>query len=170
MVMSECASASVASSKLIATDIDTNVLKTASTGVYSAEGHKGLSEERRNRFFLKGAGANVGKIRVRPELRKLIEFAPLNLLADIYAVPMDLDVVFCRNVLIYFDKPTQHLVLNRLATHLKIGGLLFAGHSENFSDCRDIFRLRGKTVYERVDLRVASAGVSSAKLRKSVGT
>ncbi|MFM7460944.1 MAG: CheR family methyltransferase, partial [Burkholderiales bacterium] len=72
-------------------------------------------------------------------------------------------------VLIYFDKPTQHLVLNRLATHLKIGGLLFAGHSENFSDCRDIFRLRGKTVYERVDQRLASAGVSSAKLRKSVG-
>jgi chemotaxis protein methyltransferase CheR len=145
------------------------VLETAAAGVYSAEGHKGLSEERRKRFFLRGSGSNAGKIRVRPELRALIEFAPLNLLADGYAVPTDLDVVFCRNVLIYFDKPTQHNVLNRLATHLKVGGLLFAGHSENFSDCRDIFRLRGKTVYERVGHRVDTAGVSPVGLRKSWG-
>jgi chemotaxis protein methyltransferase CheR len=169
MVMSECANVGAPSSSLIATDIDTNVLETAAAGVYSAEGHKGLSEERRKRFFLRGSGSNAGKIRVRPELRALIEFAPLNLLADGYAVPTDLDVVFCRNVLIYFDKPTQHNVLNRLATHLKVGGLLFAGHSENFSDCRDIFRLRGKTVYERVGHRVDTAGVSPVGLRKSWG-
>ncbi|MBC7623968.1 MAG: chemotaxis protein CheR [Aeromicrobium sp.] len=153
MVMSECATGGATNSKLLATDIDTNVLETASNGVYAADGHKGLSESRRNRFFLKGTGANAGKIRVRPELRKLVEFAPLNLLANEYAVPLGLDAVFCRNVLIYFDKPTQHLVLARLARHLKVGGLLFAGHSENFSDCRDIFKLRGKTVYERVDQR-----------------
>jgi len=139
--------------KIIATDIDTNVLETASAGVYAADGHKGLSEQRRNKFFLKGAGQNAGKIRVRAEMRKLIEFAPLNLLSNHYDVPHQLDVIFCRNVLIYFDKPTQHAVLKRLANHLKVGGLLFAGHSENFSDCRDIFKLRGKTVYERVDLR-----------------
>ena len=169
MVMSECANVGAPSSSLIATDIDTNVLETAAAGVYSAEGHKGLSEERRKRFFLRGSGSNAGKIRVRPELRALIEFAPLNLLADGYAVPTDLDVVFCRNVLIYFDKPTQHNVLNRLATHLKVGVLLFAGHSENFSDCRDIFRLRGKTVYERVGHRVDTAGVSPVGLRKSWG-
>ena len=168
MVMSECAASGAASSKLIATDIDTNVLETASNGAYSVDGHKGLSDARRNRFFLKGTGANAGKMRVRPELRKLIEFAPLNLLADSYAVPKDLDVVFCRNVLIYFDKPTQHMVLSRLAAHLKVGGLLFAGHSENFSDCREVFRLRGKTVYERVDQR-SDFGMSAASNRKSVG-
>jgi chemotaxis protein methyltransferase CheR len=169
MVMSECAAGAATLSKLIATDIDTNVLETASNGVYSAEGHKGLSDARRNLFFLKGTGTNAGKIRVRSDLRKLVEFAPLNLLGDSYAVPRDLDVVFCRNVLIYFDKPTQHAVLSRIAAHLKIGGLLFAGHSENFSDCRDIFRLRGKTVYERVDQRVDSSGPSTSGFRKSVG-
>jgi chemotaxis protein methyltransferase CheR len=164
MVMSECATDRATNLKLIATDIDTNVLKIASNGVYSAEGHKYLSEARRNRFFLKGTGSNAGKMRVRPELRKLIDFAPLNLFADSYAVPKDLDVIFCRNVLIYFDQPTQHAMLSRLAAHLKVGGLLFAGHSENFSDCRDIFRLRGKTVYERVDQGIDNVGASSSWL------
>ncbi len=156
---SECFAGSSPNVKIFATDIDTNVLETASAGIYASDGHKGLSEQRRTRFFLKGTGANSGKIRVRPELRKLIEFAPLNLLSSDYAIPADLDVVFCRNVLIYFDKPTQYNVLKRLASHLKPGGLLFAGHSENFSDCRDIFRLRGKTVYERVDARHSGAPV-----------
>lgn len=136
--------------KIIATDIDTNVLETAALGVYPLETLKGVSEERRRRFFLRGTAANAGKARVRPELRKLIEFAPLNLLANSYDVPMDLNFIFCRNVLIYFDKPTQNQVLGRMAQHLSIGGLLFAGHSENFSDNREHFHLRGKTVYERI--------------------
>lgn len=136
--------------KIIATDIDTSVLETAAMGVYPLETLKGVSEERRRRFFLRGTAANAGKARVRPELRKLIEFAPLNLLANTYDVPMDLNFIFCRNVLIYFDKPTQNQVLGRMAQHLSIGGLLFAGHSENFSDNREHFHLRGKTVYERI--------------------
>ncbi len=145
--------------KIIATDIDTNVLETAAMGVYSLETLKGVSEERRRRFFLRGTSANAGKARVRPELRKLIEFAPLNLLANSYDVPADLHFIFCRNVLIYFDKPTQNQVLGRMAQHLCIGGLLFAGHSENFSDNREHFHLRGKTVYERV----ASQGARKPK-------
>jgi len=153
MTVSELFGTATPAAKIVATDIDTNVLETAAVGVYAADGHKGLGEQRRNKFFLKGAGQNAGKIRARSELRKLIEFAPLNLLSGSYDVPYQLDVIFCRNVLIYFDKPTQHAVLKRLASHLKVGGLLFAGHSENFSDCREIFKLRGKTVYERVDTR-----------------
>jgi chemotaxis protein methyltransferase CheR len=154
--------------KIIATDIDTNVLDTASRGVYQADGHKGLSDQRRNRFFLRGTGANAGKMRVRPELRKLIDFAPLNLLDTEYDIPRDLDIIFCRNVLIYFDKPTQYAVLKRLASHLKVGGLLFAGHSENFSDCREIFKLRGKTVYERVDQRHSVVSDRTAGARASL--
>jgi chemotaxis protein methyltransferase CheR len=165
ITVSECFAGGTPNAKILATDIDTNVLETASAGVYAADGHKGLSEQRRNRFFLKGTGANAGKIRARPELRKLIEFAPLNLLSSEYAVPADFDVIFCRNVLIYFDKPTQYAVLKRLSRHLKPGGLLFAGHSENFSDCRDIFRLRGKTVYERVDPRHSTAADQTIGLR-----
>ncbi len=145
--------------KIIATDIDTNVLETAATGIYPLETLKGVSEDRRRRFFLRGTAANAGKARVRPELRKLIEFAPLNLLSNSYDVPMDLNFIFCRNVLIYFDKPTQNQVLGRMAQHLCIGGLLFAGHSENFSDNREHFHLRGKTVYERI----ASQGARRSK-------
>jgi chemotaxis protein methyltransferase CheR len=157
--------------KIIATDIDTNVLETAAMGVYSLETLKGVSEERRRRFFLRGTAANSGKARVRPELRKIIEFAPLNLLANSYDVPNELNFIFCRNVLIYFDKPTQNQVLGRMAQHLSIGGLLFAGHSENFSDNREHFLLRGKTVYERIGAagarrpQQAAPSASQSKLR-----
>jgi len=170
MTVSELFGTASPPAKIVATDIDTNVLETAAAGVYAADGHKGLSEQRRNKFFLKGTGQNVGKIRARSEMRKLIEFAPLNLLSDSYDVPHQLDVIFCRNVLIYFDKPTQHTVLKRLAGHLKVGGLLFAGHSENFSDCRDIFKLRGKTVYERVDQRHSESGSLSRPIAQRLAT
>ena len=90
---------------------------------------------------------------MRPELANVVQFAPLNLLHEDWPTlrrfAPQVDIVFCRNVMIYFDKPTQRKVLERIARALVPGGLLFAGHSENFTDCRDTFVLRGKTVYER---------------------
>jgi chemotaxis protein methyltransferase CheR len=71
-------------------------------------------------------------------------------MAPTWSLGEPFDLVFCRNVMIYFDAPTQRRVLERMHRVLKPGGLLFAGHSENYSDSRDLFRLRGKTVYERV--------------------
>lgn len=133
---------------IVATDIDTNVLETAANGVYPIERIDKMAQERVKRFFQRGKGERSGLVRVRPELRQLITFKPLNLLASSWPVSGPFDVIFCRNVMIYFDKPTQSRILERFVPLLKPEGLLFAGHSENFMYASDAFRLRGKTVYE----------------------
>ncbi|MBT9568815.1 MAG: chemotaxis protein CheR [Thiobacillus sp.] len=133
---------------ITATDIDTNVLETASAGVYPSERIEKMASDRVKRFFLRGKGERAGWVRVRPELRDLVTFKPLNLLAPTWQVGGPFDVIFCRNVMIYFDKATQSTILSRFAPLLKPDGLLFAGHSENFLHVSDVFKLRGKTVYE----------------------
>jgi chemotaxis protein methyltransferase CheR len=133
---------------VIATDIDTNVLNTASNGIYGIDRLEKMPVEQAKRFFLKGKGAQEGLVRVRPELRQLVTFKQLNLLSDDWPVSGSFDAVFCRNVMIYFDKPTQSRILARFAPLMKPDALLFAGHSENFLYVSDAFRLRGKTVYE----------------------
>lgn len=139
--------------RLIATDIDTAVLATAARAVYRLDAAQGCGEERLRRFFLRGRASNEGSVRVKPELAKRVEFASLNLLDEdwpaIGRFARELDVIFCRNVMIYFDKATQRAILGRMARHLRPGGLLIVGHSENFSDCREGYTLKGKTVYER---------------------
>jgi chemotaxis protein methyltransferase CheR len=139
-----------AQAKLVCSDIDTKVLATAQRGVYSADA-RGLSPERLKRHFMRGTGTNSGHIRVKPELVRLIEFKPFNLMSPSWsALGEPFDLVFCRNVMIYFDAPTQRKVLEHMHAAMKPGGLLYVGHSENFTDSRDLFRLRGKTIYERV--------------------
>ena len=139
--------------QIIATDIDTNVLATAQHGVYTSDKLDKSSPERAKRFFLRGKGEQAGMIRVRPELRQMVTFKQLNLLAQDWPVAGPFDVVFCRNVMIYFDKPTQGKILSRFAPLMKPDGLLFAGHSENFLYVSDLFKLRGKTVYELANKR-----------------
>jgi chemotaxis protein methyltransferase CheR len=133
---------------IVATDIDTNVLETAANGVYPAERIDKMAQDRVKRFFQRGKGERDGLVRVRPELRQLVSFKPLNLLAGSWPLSGPFDVIFCRNVMIYFDKPTQGQILSRFVPLMKPAGLLFAGHSENFMYASDAFRLRGKTVYE----------------------
>lgn len=135
--------------KIFCSDIDTNVLTTASRGVYDANS-RGLSPQRLRNFFLKGKGAHEGSIRVKPELARFVEFRPFNLMQTSWQLGEPFDVVFCRNVMIYFDGPTQRKVLERIHAVMKPGGMLYVGHSENFTDSRDLFLLRGKTVYDRV--------------------
>ncbi|MBK6387606.1 MAG: methyltransferase domain-containing protein [Rhodoferax sp.] len=136
--------------QLVASDIDSKVLASAEKGVYRLESLKNVGEERLQRFFLRGTGANEGMVRVKPELRQAVQFVNVNLIKDGWPFQEPFDVVFCRNVMIYFDGATQRQVLQRIHRTMKPGGLLFAGHSENFSDSRDLFVLRGKTVYERL--------------------
>jgi chemotaxis protein methyltransferase CheR len=133
---------------IVATDIDTNVLATASAGVYPMERVDKLESERLRRFFMKGKGSQEGLVRVRQELRNLVTFKQLNLLSDAWPVQGQFDVIFCRNVMIYFDKATQRRILSRFVPLMKPDALLFAGHSENFLYVSDALRLRGKTVYE----------------------
>ena len=134
--------------RILATDLDTGVLATAAAGVYSDERVEKLSPERLKRFFLRGSGANAGHVRVRPELRSLVTFKPLNLLDTAWPMRGPFDAIFCRNVMIYFDKPTQLKVLEKFVPLLRPEGVLFAGHSESFHNATHLFRLRGKTVYE----------------------
>ncbi len=133
---------------VIGSDINTQVLDKARTGVYRQEELRGLSTQQRQRFFLRGTGPHDGLARVRPEVGALVRFQYLNLLAPDWALPGPFDAIFCRNVMIYFDKITQERILRRFAPLLKPGGLLFAGHSENFSQISDDFKLRGQTVYQ----------------------
>ncbi|MFS2003533.1 CheR family methyltransferase [Duganella sp. CT11-25] len=141
--------------QIIATDIDTNVLATAEMGVYTMDRLDKMSPERSRRFFLKGKGDREGQARVRPELRNMITFKQLNLLADNWPISGQFDVIFCRNVMIYFDKATQRKILSRFVPLMKPDALLFAGHSENFLYVSESLKLRGKTVYELDD---AAAG------------
>ena len=135
--------------QLVCSDIDTNVLATAKRGVYNADS-RGLSPQRQKAFFLKGTGANAGRMRIKPELAKGIEFRTLNLMDQTWQLGEPFHMVFCRNVMIYFDGPTQRKVLERIHRVMRPGGLLYVGHSENFTESRDLFKLRGKTIYERV--------------------
>ena len=132
---------------IFASDLDTNVLATAQKGVYPIERVEKVSPERLKRFFLKGSGSQEGYVAVRQELKQLIEFRQVNLLEPNWPVRGPLDVIFCRNVMIYFDKPTQHKILSRFAPMLQVDGLMFAGHSESFLHAAEIFKSLGKTVY-----------------------
>ncbi|APR34073.1 CheR family methyltransferase [Paraburkholderia sp. SOS3] len=133
---------------VLATDIDTQVLAKCDAGVYQYEQVRHLSPERLKRFFLRGTGAHAGLVKVRPELRAMIRFERLNLTDRDYGLRNPFDAIFCRNVMIYFDKPTQSQVLARFEPLVKPRGLLFAGHSENFTYVTQAFRLKGQTVYE----------------------
>ena len=135
--------------KVLASDIDTNVLNTARAGVYDDERIEKLPEASRRIHFMRGRGANAGRVRVKPQIQALLSFKRVNLLDAVWDVKGPFDAIFCRNVMIYFDKETQLRILRKFAPLLKPGGLLFSGHSENLAHARDLFILRGKTVYER---------------------
>ncbi|MFW5723712.1 MAG: CheR family methyltransferase, partial [Halochromatium sp.] len=136
-----------ADARVLATDIDTEALAKARAGIYPLEQVHKMDDARIKRFFQRGTGGQAGMARVRPELRNMVEFEVLNLLAPRWPIKGPFDAIFCRNTMIYFDKPTQARILERFAPLLKPDGLLFAGHSENFSYISQAFRLRGQTIY-----------------------
>ncbi|OIQ97305.1 chemotaxis protein methyltransferase [mine drainage metagenome] len=136
---------------IIASDIDTSVLATAEKGVYAEDRVAKLEPERLRQFFLKGTGVQAGQVRVRPELQRLVSFTRVNLLDPRWSLAGPFDALFCRNVMIYFDKPTQYSILKKFQPLLRADGLLYAGHSESFLHAIDLFRSLGRTVYERVD-------------------
>ncbi len=138
--------------RIIASDLDTQALATAQEGVYSMEKLASLAPARLKRFFLRGTGAHQGFARVRPQVSRMVEFRQINLHDERWDVDGPLAAIFCRNVMIYFNKETQTRILERFVPLLKPNGLLFAGHSENFFyNAGDLFRIRGKTVYELPD-------------------
>lgn len=141
--------------QVLASDLDTNVLKKAAEGVYPIERLNKLSPERQKQFFLKGSGDNAGMARAKPELRAMLKCFPLNLLDPVWSIRQPLDAIFCRNVMIYFDKPTQYAILKKMKPLLKPDGLLFVGHSEALYHATDLFKLRGQTVYQHAEFKEA---------------
>lgn len=133
---------------ILATDLDTNVLAKAQMGIYPLDKLERMPKEKLKQFFLKGKEHHAGSARVRPELRNLITFRQLNLLDESWPIRGPFDAIFCRNVMIYFDKQTQYKILKKFVPLLAPDGLLFAGHSESFQHAVDLFKLREKTVYE----------------------
>ena len=136
--------------RVIASDLDTQVLASAREAVYPLQSVQKLETERQKRFFLRGAGRFEGKARVRRELAAHVEFLRVNLMDREWPLEGGLDAIFCRNVMIYFDKPTQRRLVERFAALIKPSGLFFAGHAESLIDQGVHFRLRGQTVYEPV--------------------
>jgi chemotaxis protein methyltransferase CheR len=137
---------------ILASDLDTQVLTRAAEGVYPIERVERMEQDRVRRFFQRGTGAQAGQVRIRPELRGNVSFRRINLLESNWPVRGPFDAIFCRNVMIYFDKQTQATILRRFAPLLRPDGLLFVGHSESLFHVSDVFRLRGKTVYELASL------------------
>jgi chemotaxis protein methyltransferase CheR len=142
--------------QIVASDIDTNVLAIASRGIYGADRTERLAPERIRRFFNPDRSVEPDAMKVRAELQRLITFQRINLLDATWPVRAPIDAIFCRNVMIYFDKPTQYQILKKFKPLLREDGLLYAGHSESFLHAVDLFHPLGRTVYERSD-RVAGA-------------
>lgn len=136
--------------EIIASDIDSSVLQFAAQGVYQLERLDALSLVQKKQFFLRGNGSNKGKAKVIDKLRQLIDFRQINLLDRDWQLGAGFDVIFCRNVMIYFDKPTQLKLLERMVRLLKPGGLYIAGHSESFSHASHLVKLVGKTTYQAI--------------------
>lgn len=133
---------------IIASDIDSSVLAKAQAGIYSADAISKLSAVQCRKFLHRGKGSNKGNVRVVPELRKMVTFRRINLMDVTWPIRAPIDVIFCRNVMIYFDKPTQHNILKRMIALQPDDGLYFAGHSENFNKATDLVVPVGKTIYK----------------------
>lgn len=135
--------------RVIASDLDTQVLARAREGIYPMEKVERLSLAQRQRFFLKGKGERAGFVRVRPEIQAMVSFLRVNLLDAVWPVREPLDAIFCRNVMIYFDKPTQERLVGRFSERLEPGGWLLIGHSEGLMGVRHELRYVKPAVYRK---------------------
>jgi chemotaxis protein methyltransferase CheR len=133
---------------ILATDIDSSVLQTAAHGIYDSERVGKMANERLKRWFHRGTGANVGRVKVKRSLQKIVDFRQLNLMEP-WPMEKPFDIIFCRNVTIYFDKTTQRELFNRFADILVDGGWLFIGHSESLFRVCDRFYPMGQTIYRK---------------------
>ena len=135
---------------VLATDIDTNVIAHAEAGIYDLSRVESLPRARLQQWFRRGRGGNADKVRVLPELQSLIRFRQLNLMQE-WPVRGPVDLIFCRNVVIYFDKPTQRKLFARFADKLAPRGYLVIGHSETLYNVSEAFELVGRTVYRKLN-------------------
>lgn len=137
------------SAAILGTDISTEVLQVAARAIYPEAAMGPVPMELRRRYLLRSRDPSRGLVRIVPALRRWTQFARLNLMQSDYPVDTDYDVIFCRNILIYFEPPVQHAVLLRLCRHLRPGGFLFLGHTESLAGFRLPLQTVASTVFRR---------------------
>jgi len=135
--------------KILATDLDSDILARAKAGVYQAEQIRGVSKARKQKWFRKESRGDDASYRIAAEVRQLVTFKQLNLIGG-WPMKGPFDVVFCRNVVIYFSLETQRVLYDRIANLMRIGGTLFVGQSESLHSVTTRFRLIGGCVYEKI--------------------
>ena len=135
---------------ILGTDISTQMLERAAKGVYQASRVESIPYELKRRYFLKSKDTSNPTVRVSPQLQKNLSLNYLNLMDSVYGVNDQFDVIFCRNVLIYFDRNTQEKVINKLCYHLKKGGHFFIGHSESLSGMNVPLKHIKPTIFEKL--------------------
>jgi len=136
--------------KILASDLSTRVLAKAATGTYDEERVRDLPPEVIKRHFLRGRGASAGLLKVKPHLAAMIQFRRLNLMDDRFPIKSALDLIFCRNVMIYFDRPTQQELVRRFVHLLRPGGYLIVGHSESIVAAGQGLRYIQPAVYAKI--------------------
>jgi len=137
---------------ILATDINTSVLQGAERGIYERDKVEGLDPAQLRKYFWNGDGKYRGLVKVKDVLKRDIQFRMLNLMQPEWPIEGQFDAIFCRNVMIYFDKVTQYQILKRFVPLLRQPhGLLFAGHSEAFFNAKDLFTPMGSTTYRVAD-------------------
>lgn len=134
--------------RILATDIDTRVLAHAERGEYSAEQAERIPAPLLQRYFYQGEGMNAGRVQAKPVLKDLVRFRRLNLMDDPWPMRGPFDAIFCRNVIIYFDRPTQRRLIERLTQLLRPGGYLLLGHSESLIEAGGMLRHMSHSVYQ----------------------
>lgn len=152
--------------RILASDIDSQVLDHASAGIYSEETARDIPADLLKKYFLRGSGANAGTVAAKTTLKELLTFRRINFIEDRWPINTKFDIIFCRNVVIYFDRPTQEKLFKRFAEHLAPGGLLILGHSENLHWMNQLYRPIGSTIYQCVNhsstaLPLALTGVAT---------
>jgi len=134
---------------ILAIDLSTHALQTARLGIYAGQAGQPIPRNLRQKYTMEGSGPQEGRFRIVPELRKRIRFGHFNLIDRNWDVPAEMDLIFCRNVMIYFDKKTRRAIVSRFGQKLRPGGHFFVGHSETLSDLEsDLVQVR-PTVYAR---------------------
>jgi chemotaxis protein methyltransferase CheR len=139
--------------KILASDVDTEMLRIGAQGIYPAERLESVPLELRKRHFLRGRGEWAGYYRVRNELRELVTFRRINFADDPWPINTRFDLIFCRNVIIYFNRETQRKFFERLARYLHPYGCLMVGHSESLQWLSDLFVPLSGTIYRLKDPR-----------------
>ena len=135
--------------RIYATDISMRMLELGRSGIYSADRLTHVPEQCQRRYFQRGVGASEGQFRVKEELRKRVEFAHLNLLQPMYPFATEFDLIFCRNVMIYFDRETMQALVEKMTPHLIGGGYLMIGHSESLTGIRHCFSAVEPAIYQK---------------------